>query len=89
MATGPGGGSPASSHSPPIFAAALVTVSHVYSAQGEPPQMQTEARSGQGHPQSRRGRPALWLHLVGGPRGRGTVVFVSWLPAVRLLLKRD
>ena len=37
MATGPGGRSLASDHSSPIFAAALVTVSHVYSAQGEPP----------------------------------------------------
>ena len=53
MATGPGGGSPASSHSPPIFAAALVTVSHVYSAQGEPPQ--TVARSGQRSPPEQAG----------------------------------
>lgn len=86
MAAGPGGGSPAFSHSPPIFAAALVTVSHVYSAQGEPPRMQTEARSGQRSPPEQAGQTRPLAAPRWGPRGRGTLVFVSWLPAVRLLL---
>ena len=71
MATGPGGQSLASNHSAPIFAAALVTVSHVYSAQGEP--LQTEARSGQRSLSEQVGQPRPLASPRWGPRGRGNL----------------